>query len=146
MKQLQIVICGIKGRHKCMLLQKALHGVEWHLNLGLSFVAFKPRSLFQWISCSHQMTKILEFQLQHQSFQLVFRVDFPLRFTGLTSLLSKGLSGAFFSTTVWRHWFFGILLLKGLAPTTLCGHWEDHTHDYTDLCWQRNVSAFQHTV
>ena len=33
--------------------------------------------LFQWVSCSQQMTKILEFQLQHQSFQWVFRIDFP---------------------------------------------------------------------
>ena len=33
--------------------------------------------LIQWVSCSHQMTKILEFQLQHQSFQQVFRVDLP---------------------------------------------------------------------
>ena len=32
--------------------------------------------LFQWVSYLHQMTKILEFQLQHQSFQQVFRVDF----------------------------------------------------------------------
>ena len=31
--------------------------------------------LFQWVACSHQMTKILE--LQHQSFQQVFRADFP---------------------------------------------------------------------
>ena len=31
--------------------------------------------LFQWVGCSHQMTKILE--LQHQSFQQVFRADFP---------------------------------------------------------------------
>ena len=29
--------------------------------------------LFQWVGCSHQMTKILE--LQHQSFQWIFRVD-----------------------------------------------------------------------
>ena len=41
---------------------------------------FGPQSsqhqgLFQQISCSHQMTKILELQLQ--SFQWVFRVDFP---------------------------------------------------------------------
>ena len=35
------------------------------------------QGLFQWVSCSHQMTKILEFQLQHQSFQRVFGVDFP---------------------------------------------------------------------
>ena len=31
---------------------------------------------------------------------------FPLRLTGLISLLSKGLSGVFSSTTVWRHQFF----------------------------------------
>ena len=34
---------------------------------------------------------------------------FPLRLTGLISLPSKGLSGFFSSTTVWRHQFFGIL-------------------------------------
>ena len=34
---------------------------------------------------------------------------FPLRLTGLISLLSEGLSGAFSSTTVRRHQFFGIL-------------------------------------
>ena len=34
---------------------------------------------------------------------------FPLRFTGLISLLSKGLSGIFSSTIVWRHHFFGTL-------------------------------------
>ena len=33
----------------------------------------------------------------------------PLRFTRLISLLSKGLSGIFSSTTVWRHQCFGIL-------------------------------------
>ena len=32
---------------------------------------------------------------------------FPLGLTGLTSLLSKGLSRTFFSTTVWKHQFFG---------------------------------------
>ena len=34
---------------------------------------------------------------------------FPLRLTGLISLLSKGLSGVFSSATVWMHQFFGIL-------------------------------------
>ena len=33
----------------------------------------------------------------------------PLRLTGLISLLYKGLSGVFFSTTVWRHQFFDAL-------------------------------------
>ena len=39
--------------------------------------SFPASGLFQWVSCSHQMTEVLEFQLQYQSFQWVFRVDFP---------------------------------------------------------------------
>ena len=34
------------------------------------------QGIFQWVSCSHKMTKILELQLQHQSFQWIFRIDF----------------------------------------------------------------------
>ena len=34
------------------------------------------RVFFQWVSSSHHVAKILELQLQHQSFQWIFRVDF----------------------------------------------------------------------
>ena len=34
------------------------------------------QGLFKWVSSLHQVTKVLEFQLQHQSFQWIFRVDF----------------------------------------------------------------------
>ena len=34
------------------------------------------QGLFQWVSSSYQLTKELEFQLQHQSFQWIFRVAF----------------------------------------------------------------------
>ena len=37
---------------------------------------FQHWELFQWVSYSHQMTKILELQLQHRSFQGVFRVEY----------------------------------------------------------------------
>ena len=47
------------------------------------------QGLFQWAGCLHQVTKILELQLQHQSFQWVFQGWFPLRSTGLISLLSN---------------------------------------------------------
>ena len=33
------------------------------------------QGFFQWVSSSHQVAKVLEFQLQHQSFQWIFRVD-----------------------------------------------------------------------
>ena len=32
--------------------------------------------LFQWVSSSHQVAKVLEFQLQHKFFQWIFRTDF----------------------------------------------------------------------
>ena len=34
------------------------------------------QDLFQWVNSSHQMAKVSEFQLQHQSFQLTPRTDF----------------------------------------------------------------------
>ena len=34
------------------------------------------QGLFQRVSSSHQVAKVLEFQLQHQSFQWIFRTDF----------------------------------------------------------------------
>ena len=40
--------------------------------------AFNPsqhQGLFQWVSSSHQVAKVLEFQLQHQSFQWTPRTD-----------------------------------------------------------------------
>jgi len=50
-----------------------------HPLLSLSPSAFnlsQHQGLFQWVSSSHQVAKVLEFQLQHQSFQWIFRVDF----------------------------------------------------------------------
>ena len=34
------------------------------------------QGLFQWVSSSHQVAEVLEFHLQHQSFQWIFKVDF----------------------------------------------------------------------
>ena len=41
-----------------------------------AFNLSQDQGLFQWVSCSHQVAKVLEFQLQHQSFQWIFRTDF----------------------------------------------------------------------
>ena len=34
------------------------------------------QGLFKWVSSSHQVAKLLKFQLQHQSVQWIFRADF----------------------------------------------------------------------
>ena len=36
------------------------------------------QGLFKWFSSLDQLALVLEFQLQHQSFQWIFRTDFPL--------------------------------------------------------------------
>ena len=51
------------------------------------------------------MAKVLELQLQHQSFQINIQNWFPLGLTDLISLLSKGLSRVFSSTSVQKHQF-----------------------------------------
>ena len=41
-----------------------------------TFNLSQHQGLFRWVSSSHQVAKVLEFQLQHQSFQWIFRTDF----------------------------------------------------------------------
>ena len=41
-----------------------------------TFSLSQHRGLFQWVSSSHQVAKVLELQCQHQSFQWIFRTDF----------------------------------------------------------------------
>jgi len=41
-----------------------------------AFNLSQHQGLFQWVSSSHQVAKVLKFQLQHQSFQWIFRTDF----------------------------------------------------------------------
>ena len=99
------------------------------------------QGLFQWVGFSHQVAKVLELQLQHQSFQWILRVDFLLGLTGLISLQSKGLSRVFSNTTVWKHQFFGAQPSFGPTLTSVHDYWKNHSFDYTGLCWQSNVSA-----
>ena len=42
-----------------------------------TFSLSQHQGLFQWVSFLHQVAKVLEFQLQHQPFQLIFKTDFP---------------------------------------------------------------------
>ena len=41
-----------------------------------AFNSSRHQGLLQWVSSLHQVAKVLELQLQHQSFQGAFRVDF----------------------------------------------------------------------
>ena len=72
---------------------------------------------------------------------------FPLRLTGLISLMSQDSQESSLPAPQFKGLNSLVLcLLYGPALTIGHDHWEDHSLDYTDLCWQSDVSAFQHTV
>ena len=63
---------------------------------------------------------------------------------GLTDLilLFKGLSRVFSSTTVRKHQFLALGLLYVPTLTTIYDYWKYDSFDYTDLCWQSDISGF----
>ena len=65
-----------------------------------AFSLSQYQCLFQWVSSSHQVAKVLEFQLQHQSFQWIFRTDF----------LEDGLVGSPCSPRDSLFFFFNFIL------------------------------------
>ena len=108
--------------------------------LSFCFNLFQNQGFFQWVGSSHQVAKVLELQLQHQSFQWTFRVDVHridwldlLAVQGtLKSLLQHNSSKA----SVWHSALFMVQLLHP------CDYLKNHSFDYTKLCQHSDVSAF----
>ena len=98
------------------------------------------QGLFKWVTSSHQVAKVLEFQLQHQSFQWIFRTDF----------FKDGLFGSPCSPRESQEsspapQFKGInssvlSLLNG--PAHIHTWLMEKPQHYMDLCRQSNFSAF----
>ena len=123
----------------------------------LSLPAFnlsQHQGLFQWVSSSHQVAKLLEFQLQHQSFQWILRTDFFQ--DGLVgspcsprdsqesspapqfkSINSSMLSFLYSQEPTWPRTNHQLL-----HPCMTTGK----NIALTDLCWQSNVSAFEYAI
>ena len=74
-----------------------------------TFNLSQHQCLFQWVSSSHQVAKVLEFQLQDQFFQWIFRTDF-LEDWLIWSLCSLRDSQVFSNTTIQKHQFFSAQL------------------------------------
>ena len=95
--------------------------------------------LFKWVCSSHQVAKVLEFQLQHQSFHEYsgpnsFRMDWLdlLEVQGtLKSLLQHHSSKA---SILWCSAFFIVQLSHPHITTR-----KNHSLDETELCQQSNV-------
>ena len=100
------------------------------------------QGLFQWVSSSHQVTKGLELQLQHQSFQWTFRTAFPQ--DGLVGSPCSPKDSQESSPTPQFKSINSPALSLLYCPALISMHdyWKNHSFDQTDLCWQSDASAF----
>ena len=72
-----------------------------------AFNLSQHQGLFQGVTSLHQVAKVLEFQLQHQSFQWIFRTDFLQDGLVGTPCSPRDSYRVFFNTAVLKHQFFG---------------------------------------
>ena len=100
------------------------------------------QSLFQRDDSSHEVAKVLKFQLEHHSFQRNPRVD----------LLQNGLVGSpcsprdsWESSPTPQFKSINCSALSFLYSPTLSSmhdYWKNHSLDYTDICWESDVFGF----
>ena len=93
-----------------------------------AFSLSQYQGLYQWVSSSHQVAKVLEFQFQHQSFQRNSRAD----------LLQNGLVGSPWSprdsqesspTPQFKSLDSALSLLYGPTVTSIHDYWKNHSFD-----------------
>ena len=118
-----------------------------HLTISSSVVPFSSRlqsfphqGLFQWVSSSHQVVKGLEFQLQHQPFQWIFRTDF-LGDWLVGSPCGPRDSQESSPTPQFKSISSSALrFLYSPTLTSIHDYWKNHSFDWTDFCWQSDIS------
>ena len=106
---------GFPGHHQLPgLSQTHVHRVGDTIQLSHSLLSPSPpafnlsqhQGLFQWVSSSHEVAKVLELSASASVLPVNIQGWFPSGLTGLISLHFKGLSRIFFNTTVHKHPFF----------------------------------------
>ena len=107
-----------------------------------AFSLSQHQGLFQRVGTSHQVAKVLELQLQHQSFQWIFRVDFL--WDGLVGSPCNPRDSQESSPAPKFENINSLVLhlLYGLTLMSIHDYWKNDSFDNMDLCWQSDVSAF----
>ena len=93
-----------------------------------AFNLSQHQGLFQWVSSSHQVAKVLEFLASASVIPMNIQDWFPLGWTGWISLQSKGLSTVFSNTTVQKHQFFNDqFFFYSPTLTSIHDYWKNHS-------------------
>ena len=99
------------------------------------------QGLFQWVGSLHQVAKVLvQLQLQHWSFQWVIRVDFLWDWLVWYSCFQRDSQECCPASILRCSAFFTVWL------SHLHDYWNNHSFDYTDLCWQKVMSLLVNTL
>ena len=88
------------------------------------------------------MTKVLKFQLQHQSFQWILIVCFLEDRLVSTPCCARDSQGSFAAPQFESINSSILSLLYDRTLTSIQDYWKNHSFDYMDLCQQTDVSAF----
>ena len=105
-----------------------------------AFSLSQYQDLFQWVSSSQQVAKVLE--LQPQSFQWIFRlISFGIDWFNLLAV-QQTLKESSLAPQFENINSSALILLYGPTLTSIHDYWKNHSFDYIDLCWQGDVSAF----
>ena len=92
-----------------------------------TFNLSQHQNLFQWVGSSHQVAKELALQLQHQSFQWIFRTN-PLGLGGLISAV-QGTLKCFLQYQSESINSLVLCLLCGPTLTSIHDYWRNHSLD-----------------
>ena len=101
-----------------------------------AFKLSQHQGLFQWVDSLHEVAKVLELRLQHQSFQWIFRTDF-LKDWLVWSPCSQRDSQESSPTPQFKSINSSVLnLLYGSTLTSVHDYSKNHSFDETYLCQQ----------
>ena len=125
----------------CPLSQWCYLTISSFATLFFCFNLSQHHSLFCWVSSLHPAARVLELELQHQSFQWIFRVDFFKDWLVWSPCCPRDSKG---SSQAPQFESINSLALSLLYDPilTLHDYWKNHSFDYMDFCWQSDVSAF----
>ena len=87
------------------------------------------QGLFQWVDYSHQVAKVLELQLQDQSFQWILRVDFLLDGLVGSPCSPRDSQESSPRTQLKSNNSLVLSLLYGPTLTSVHNYWENHNFD-----------------
>ena len=94
-----------------------------------TFNLSQHQGLFQWVSSSHQVAKVLEFQASASVLPMNIQDWFPLGWTGLISLQSKGLSRVFSNTMIQNINSLMLRFLYSPALISIDDYWKNCSFD-----------------